>query len=419
MLFWNTSESVNEHKMDLSLHSHGKDLNGDDFIDSPEERMAMYAKMKNLVGFTPTSSSTVKTELSNSSTLDNKENAKKYNSNKSPSENIKSFASAAPSRRVSFDQDTKPQTKKTGGGILKNSSTGKKLPKNATEIRKSLAEAESRIGRAKLVEKEMSFRGLKDVDDTGHRDEKNLWSDESMNERKPQTELMHRARSLRSFSMRKLNVVQEDDDEEEAPARPELPTSKSFARAPPRRGGLNPRNSLDMGNTGHSVSFYKPRVVDHFDVKADISPSPSNETKGVTFSVVELKEYPYTIGSNPSVSGGIPLTVEWESCHFVQVPIDEHERIRVPERRSMVELKIPKDIRIDMLLNAGHTIKEISSEIKINDKLRFEKLETKQTLYKMPKDEKWERIRRAFSSCFTSRKKKEKAFMERAYSFSY
>ena len=174
-----------------------------------------------------------------------------------------------------------------------------------------------------------------------------------------------------------------------------------------------------MGNTGHSISFYKPRVVDNFDLKADISPSPSKETKGVTFSVVELKEYPYTIGSNPSVSGGIPLTVEWESCHFVQVPIDEHERIRVPERRSMVELKIPKDIRIDMLLNAGHTIKEISSEIKKNDKLRFEKLETKQTLYKMPKEEKWERIRRAFSSCFTSRKKKERAFMERAYSYSY
>lgn len=405
--------------MDISLHSHGKDLNGDDFIDSPEARMAMYEKMKNLVGLTSTPSSPGKTATSDSSAADDKENVKQYNSSKSPSENIKSFASAAPSRKVSFDQDTKTQTKKTGGGILKNSSTGKKLPKNAVEIRKSLAEAESRIGRAKLVEKEMSFRGLKDVDDTGHKDEKNLWSDEALNERKPTSELMHRARSLRSFSMRKLNVVKEDDDEEEAPSRPELPTSKSFARAPPRRG-FNHRDSMEMmEQTGHSVSFYKPRVVDHFDLKADISPSPSKETKGVTFSVVEVKEYPYTIGSNPSVSGGIPLTVEWDSSHFVQVPIDEHERIRVPERRNMVELKIPKDIRIDMLLNAGHTIKEISSEIKKNDKLRFEKLETKQTLYKMPKEEKWERIRRAFSSCFTSRKKKERAFMERAYSFSY
>ncbi|GFH45551.1 hypothetical protein CTEN210_02025 [Chaetoceros tenuissimus] len=405
--------------MDISLHSHGKDLNGDDFIDSPEARMAMYEKMKNLVGLPSTPSSPGKTATSDSSAADDKENVKQYNSSKSPSENIKSFASAAPSRKVSFDQDTKTQTKKTGGGILKNSSTGKKLPKNAAEIRKSLVEAESRIGRAKLVEKEMSFRGLKDVDDTGHKDEKNLWSDEALNERKPTSELMHRARSLRSFSMRKLNVVKEDDDEEEAPSRPELPTSKSFARAPPRRG-FNHRDSMEMmEQTGHSVSFYKPRVVDHFDLKADISPSPSKETKGVTFSVVEVKEYPYTIGSNPSVSGGIPLTVEWDSSHFVQVPIDEHERIRVPERRNMVELKIPKDIRIDMLLNAGHTIKEISSEIKKNDKLRFEKLETKQTLYKMPKEEKWERIRRAFSSCFTSRKKKERDFMERAYSFSY
>lgn len=418
-MFWNTSESVNgEHKMEISLHSHGKDLNGDDFIDSPEDRMAMYEKMKNLVGLPSTSSSPVKTATSESSASSNKENVNQYDSNKSPSENVKSFASAASRRKVSFNQDTKDQTKKTGGGILKNSSTGKKLPKNAAEIRKSLQEAESRIGRAKLVEKEMSFRGLKDVDDTGHKDEKNLWSDEAMNERKPASELMHRAKSLRSFSMRKLNVVKEDD-EEEAPARPELPTSKSFARAPPRRG-FNHRDSMEMmEQTGHSVSFYKPRVVDHFDLKADISLSPSKETKGVTFSVVEVKEYPYTIGSNPSVSGGIPLTVEWDSSHFVQVPIDEHERIRVPERRNMVELKIPKDIRIDMLLNAGHTIKEISSEIKKNDRLRLEKLETKQTLYKMPKEEKWERIRRAFSSCFTSRKRQERAFMERAYSFSY
>ena len=138
------------------------------------------------------------------------------------------------------------------------------------------------------------------------------------------------------------------------------------------------------------------------------------------------------------------MTIEWDSFSLTKVAFDEYEQKREPQRRELKELRIPKDVRAELLLDLGHSMKEILKElripkdvraellldlghsmkeirdtIKMNNALRIQQLQTKQNLYKMPKEEKWERFQRRISSVFTNRKKKEREFMELAYSFTH
>lgn len=163
--------------------------------------------------------------------------------------------------------------------------------------------------------------------------------------------------------------------------------------------------------------MFKPRQEDSFDVIG--SNTHSTVKEGVHFSFVEVREYLYTIGLTPACSRGVPLTIEWDSFSLTKVAFDEYEQKREPQRRELKELRIPKDVRAELLLHLGHSMKEIRNTIKMNNALRIQQLQTKQFLYKMPKEEKWERFQRRISSVFTNRKKKEREFMELAYSFTH
>ena len=168
-----------------------------------------------------------------------------------------------------------------------------------------------------------------------------------------------------------------------------------------------------------SVSFYKPRVEEHFKGLPEKVSVVVPLKKGVSFSIVHIQEYPYAIGDNPSVLSGPPLTIGWKSAHTVEVPLDEHERIRIPVRRNIVQLKIPGNVRMEIRSNAGYTTREIIKGAKIVSQTKIERLETKQTLFLAGKQERREKIRRALLNCFTGRKRAEREYMVRAMSFSY
>lgn len=168
-----------------------------------------------------------------------------------------------------------------------------------------------------------------------------------------------------------------------------------------------------------SVSFYKPRVEEHFKGLPEKVSVVVPLKKGVSFLIVHIKEYPYAIGDNPSVLSGPPLTIGWKSAHTVEVPLDEHERIRIPVRRNIVQLKIPGNVRMEMRSNAGYTTREIIKGAKIVSQTKIERLETKQTLFLAGKQERREKIRRALLNSFTGRKRVEREYMVRAMSYSY
>ena len=138
----------------------------------------------------------------------------------------------------------------------------------------------------------------------------------------------------------------------------------------------------------------------------------------VQFASVEIREYGYTLGDNPSVSSGAPLSILWQPMHTESISVDEYERLREGDRRMFHELKIPRDVRFEMLKVAGMSTTEITRGIRSVDKCRIERLNTKQTLYLAKKEERNEKIRRGLRNFFTNYKKQETEYLDFALSFA-
>jgi hypothetical protein len=81
-------------------------------------------------------------------------------------------------------------------------------------------------------------------------------------------------------------------------------------------------------------------------------------TKQVNFDTIEIIELPMTLGDNPSVSVGAPLTVEWESQQRTTFQLDFFEKYR-PERRSRHTLVISPEAREKILLHHGVCLADI------------------------------------------------------------
>ena len=88
----------------------------------------------------------------------------------------------------------------------------------------------------------------------------------------------------------------------------------------------------------------------------------SDEEKGVCFGTVEVRKYPITIGTNPSVSRGVPCTLEWDHLEdeTEKHHIDAYERERPnEERKHGDDLIMDGMTRAKMLKNLGYTKQEL------------------------------------------------------------
>ena len=95
--------------------------------------------------------------------------------------------------------------------------------------------------------------------------------------------------------------------------------------------------------------------------------SPCSDEKGVSFGIVEVRKYPITIGMNPSVSRGVPRTIEWDyledetELHH----INAYERERPNEERKRgEELLLDGLTRAKMLRDLGYTKTELLEGIR-------------------------------------------------------
>ena len=80
---------------------------------------------------------------------------------------------------------------------------------------------------------------------------------------------------------------------------------------------------------------------------------------------MEVRKYPITIGANPSVSRGVPRTIEWDHLE------DETERHHInayertyPERKRGEELLLDGVTRAKMLQDLGFTKTQLMEGIK-------------------------------------------------------
>jgi hypothetical protein len=86
---------------------------------------------------------------------------------------------------------------------------------------------------------------------------------------------------------------------------------------------------------------------------------PSNR-RAVTFDTVEIIELPFTLGDNPSVSHGAPLTTEWNAQQRTILNLEAYEVDRSHSRRPAVDLVVSRVTREALLLRHGFSQGEIS-----------------------------------------------------------
>jgi hypothetical protein len=86
----------------------------------------------------------------------------------------------------------------------------------------------------------------------------------------------------------------------------------------------------------------------------------------VSFSQVQVRMYPITLGDNPGGFEGPPLQLSWDYFTLGKSSVEEFERHRVRpkyQRRSMHALWITPQRRFGLLLQAGFSKNEIVDSI--------------------------------------------------------
>lgn len=76
----------------------------------------------------------------------------------------------------------------------------------------------------------------------------------------------------------------------------------------------------------------------------------------IRFSTVEVREHPVTLGDNPAVTEGLPLTLEWEASNSQSFSIDQYEEsLARSHERFEGPPKIPMEVRQRLLLQQGYS----------------------------------------------------------------
>ena len=101
-----------------------------------------------------------------------------------------------------------------------------------------------------------------------------------------------------------------------------------------------------------------------------------NTNKTVRFETVEIIECPITIGDNPSVSSGVPLTIEWDCQKRTKLALDFFEKHRPPRRTNKKLLRIKSKQRERLLRKIGFTLQEIDEATYEADYAREQRYET-------------------------------------------
>lgn len=93
----------------------------------------------------------------------------------------------------------------------------------------------------------------------------------------------------------------------------------------------------------------------------------------VSFDSVSIREYSLVPGDNPSVSGGPPISLGWDHCERYASALDPYESFREGKRRTSAQMKIPTKIRKNMLLQHGHTQRELEDATRGATKSRLQR----------------------------------------------
>ena len=83
---------------------------------------------------------------------------------------------------------------------------------------------------------------------------------------------------------------------------------------------------------------------------SDSSAFEEDRARSVSFSTIEIREYPRTLGDHPAVTGGAPpLSIEWDHVHQWILQLDEYEAASTGPSRCSSELQLPASVRWEIV----------------------------------------------------------------------
>lgn len=148
---------------------------------------------------------------------------------------------------------------------------------------------------------------------------------------------------------------------------------------------------------------------------------PFNTTyRRVSFSFVTLREYPYEIGDNPASPSGPALSIRWNYSNEQTIPFDEYENMRPQcDRRTGDKLKVPPEVRYEILRSAGYSQLQIQKETRLVNVARRQRLRTIESHKMFFMEEISEKLTKKTMNIlsFGTMKRKEKKYIQDAILF--
>ena len=115
-------------------------------------------------------------------------------------------------------------------------------------------------------------------------------------------------------------------------------------------------DDLDHSVSSLSLSSKPERESCNCTVIANIE----KRKKSVKFNQVEIIEFPYTLGDNPSVSFGPPISMAYSHQDRFSVDLIEYDDAKQTiHRRSMQEMRMDQMLRTHILQSSGHSLRDI------------------------------------------------------------
>ena len=85
---------------------------------------------------------------------------------------------------------------------------------------------------------------------------------------------------------------------------------------------------------------------------------PPTKRPSVRFGTIEIQEHAYVLGDHPSVSGGVPLTIDWNPQSSLTIDFEVYHKDKPPPRTSY-EMRMDHSTRMRILQSSGWSLSQI------------------------------------------------------------
>ena len=117
---------------------------------------------------------------------------------------------------------------------------------------------------------------------------------------------------------------------------------------------------------------------DLVEIRPEPTASRKKKKKSVSFSVVEIRRYPVTLGDNPSCNNGPPIQIDWEYIELPSIPLNASELFhRERSRGGSPVSTISAKERLDILrVDAGFSSMKIILAVSEVERIRRNRRES-------------------------------------------